>query len=488
MSNDEICFKSATELAALIRGRQLSPVEVAEAVIERIETFNPDVFAFCGLDHALVRAAARRAEQSVVRGEELGPLHGIPVSVKDLIFTTDFPTVGGSKMYVDFVPETDDIVVERIRAAGAIVLGKTNVPDFGYGPAVDPVFGTTKNPWDLSRSPAGSSGGSAAAVAMGMGPVSLGSDGGGSIRVPASFCGIYGLNPSYGRVPLYPGTRDTRFPGFSGWESLERIGPMTRTVADAALVLDVLKGPDPRDRHSIPDEGIAYAQALDGDLAGLRVGWTLSWGGPAQVDAEVAALISDAADTFASMGADVEMIGPVLGDQTPAFDALAALDADLRSMRALVDRYPEGEAPPRLRGLVKAERTFLSASDAVAARKDLYNALWRFFDRYDLLLTPTAPVAAFSLEFDGPTEIGGRPVTEPMPLARFTAPISMAGNPSASIPCGWTSDGLPVGLQTSAITSTTNRCCGPRSPSSVPAHGEPAARSQRARMRLDRER
>ncbi|WGX95803.1 amidase [Nocardioides sp. L-11A] len=446
-TGEELCFTSAHELAARIRRRELSPVELMDAVLERVERIDPEIVAFCAVDHDRARKAAVAAERKVLGDEPLGPLHGVPVSVKDLIFTKDLPTVGGSKLYAGFTPDEDDVVVERVRRAGGIVLGKTNVPDFGYGPTFDPVFGTTRNPWDLDRSPAGSSGGSAAAVAAGLGPVSLGSDGGGSIRVPASFCGVYGLNPSFGRVPLYPGTRDTRYPGFSGWESLERIGPLTRTVADAALLLDVLKGPDPRDRHSLPDAGERYREDLETDLAGLRIGWTLDWGGHARVDAEVAALVEGATRVFADLGAIVEVACPDIADPAPTFGAIMALDADLHAMRELVARYPAGEAPPRLAALLEPERSFLDASSGVAARKDLYNAFWRYFERYDLLLTPAAPVAAFPLHLAGPTEIGGAPVTDPMPLAQFTAPISLAGNPCASIPCGWTRSGLPVGLQ-----------------------------------------
>ena len=444
---DDICFMSAHDLARRIVRRELSPIEVAKAVIARIEALNPEVFAFCTLDNAMVHAAAEHAEMTLIRGESVGPLHGVPVSIKDLIFTTDFPTVGGSKAYTGFIPDEDDVVVERVRRSGAILLGKTNVPDFGYGPTFDPVFGTTRNPWDLSRTPAGSSGGSAAAVALGMGPISLGSDGGGSIRTPASFCGVYGLNPSYGRVPLYPSARDTRYPGFSGWESLERIGPLTRTVTDAALVLDVIGGPDRRDRHSLPLTGNAFADGLETDLKGIRIALTLDWGGWAPVDAEVAELVERAVHRFAEMGASVENASPRFENPARTFEMIRALDADLAAMPGLLDRYPDGEAPPRLASLVETKRSFLDASRAIAARKDLYNAFWRFFESYDLLLTPTSPVAAFSLDLGGPTEIGGAPVTDPMSLVQFTLPISLIGNPSASIPCGWTSDGLPVGLQ-----------------------------------------
>jgi aspartyl-tRNA(Asn)/glutamyl-tRNA(Gln) amidotransferase subunit A len=426
---------------------ELSPVEVAEAVIERIAALNDDVFAFCGLDNDKVLKAAGEAESALTRGELVGPLHGVPVSVKDLIFTTDFPTVGGSKAYVGFMPHEDDVVVERLRAAGAIIIGKTNTPDFGYGPTFDPVFGTTRNPWNLSRTPAGSSGGSAVAVSLGMGPISLGSDGGGSIRVPASFCGVFGLNPSFGRVPLYPGARDTRYPGFSGWESLERIGPLTRTVTDAALALDVIAGPDRRDRHSLPASRDAYLDGLETDLTGLRIAWTLDWGGAARVDADVGEVVERSVQRFVEMGAIVENASPSFRNPARTFEVLRALDSDQAAMPSLLGRYPAGEAPPRLVSLVETERTFLDGSNAIAERKDLYNAFWRFFEGYDLLLTPTAPVAAFSIDLVAPREIGGYPVTDPLSWVQFTAPISLTGNPSASIPCGWTPDGLPVGLQ-----------------------------------------
>ncbi len=446
-TEDDLCYLSAHELARRIRHRELSPVEVTEAVIARIDELNEELVAFCALDHPQVRAAAREAERAVLRGDRLGPLHGVPVSVKDLIFTQHFPTVGGSKAYVGFTPVEDDVVVERLRDAGGILLGKTNTPDFGYGPSFDPVFGTTRNPWDLSRTPAGSSGGSAVAVATGMGPVSLGSDGGGSIRVPASFCGVVGMNPSFGRVPLYPGARDPRYPGFSGWESLERIGPMARTVTDAALVLDVIKGPDPRDRHSLPATGEVYADQLETDLTGWRIAWTLDWGTGAPVDKAVADLVERAAQRFADMGAVVENASPRFSHAHSTFDAIRALDADLDAMTGLIDRYPPGTAPSRFVDMVNTDRSFVDASQAIAARKDVYNAFWRFFQNHDLLLTPTAPVAAFPLDLSGPAEIGGRPVADPMSWVQYTVPISLTGNPSASVPCGWTPEGLPVGLQ-----------------------------------------
>ena len=245
---------SATELAAAIRAGAVSPVDAVEQSLEHIACHNPAVNAVCSLDADAARAAARAAEAAARDGAALGPLHGVPVLVKDMIFTRGLRTTGGSQLYREFVPAVDDIAVERLRAAGAIVVGKTNTAEFGFSgnQTTNVLFGATRNPLDLSRTPGGSSGGSAAAVAAGMAPIALGTDGGGSIRIPASFCGTVGLKPTFGRVPLHPSCRDTSWPGFSAWESLEHLGPITRDVRDAALLLDVLSGYDARDRLSVP--------------------------------------------------------------------------------------------------------------------------------------------------------------------------------------------------------------------------------------------
>jgi aspartyl-tRNA(Asn)/glutamyl-tRNA(Gln) amidotransferase subunit A len=243
----------AVTMAAEIRARRLSPVEVTQAVLERMERLEPTLHAYCTPTPELAMETARRVEAAIADGQQVGPLAGVPVAVKDLICTRGIRTVSGSRAYEDFVPDEDDVVVERLRAADAVILGKTNVPEFGYsGVGHNPVFTATRNPWNTDLTSGGSSAGSGAAVAAGMGPLALGSDGGGSIRIPSSFCGLYGLKASMGRVPLYPGTKDERLPGVSSWESLEHIGPMTRTVADSALLMSVIAGPDPRDRFSVP--------------------------------------------------------------------------------------------------------------------------------------------------------------------------------------------------------------------------------------------
>ncbi|HUO65822.1 MAG TPA: amidase family protein, partial [Terriglobales bacterium] len=245
MASDDLCWLPALELAALIRGKKVSPVEVTDAVLARIERVNPALNAFCTVTAEEARDAAQAAEVAVMTGEELGALHGVPVSIKDLVFTRRVLTTGGSRLFAEHVPEEDAVCVERLKGAGAVLIGKTSTPEFGHKGVTDsPLFGITRNPWNPSLTPGGSSGGAGAAVAAGLGPLAVGTDGGGSIRIPASFCGIYGLKPSFGRVP--------QGPGFPGWETFSATGPMTRTVRDAAAMLDAMAGPDDRDRLSLP--------------------------------------------------------------------------------------------------------------------------------------------------------------------------------------------------------------------------------------------
>src|SRR6266540_6319318 len=255
MTPENLCFASAVELAALVREKKVSPVEVTEAFLARIDKLNPTINAYVTLTPELARAAAKRAETAVMAAAALGPLHGVPFSVKDLVFTAGVRTTAGSLVYRDFVPDTDSLVVSRLKAAGGIILGKTNTPEFGYKATTENlVFGETRNPWALDKTPGGSSGGASAATAAGLAPLSVGTDGGGSIRIPASFSGIYGLKPTFGRVPSLP--------GFGGWHSLAHTGPMTRTVADAALMMDVIALPDERDRLNVPTPGQTFSQAI----------------------------------------------------------------------------------------------------------------------------------------------------------------------------------------------------------------------------------
>ncbi|MGW3622596.1 amidase [Streptomyces sp. NPDC000880] len=441
-----ICSMPATQLAARIHNAEISPVEVVEAVLSRMESLEGELHAFCTPTPELALDQARRVADTIARGEPVGPLAGVPVGVKDLIATKGIRTAMGSPAYEDFVPEEDDIVVERIKAAGAVIIGKTNVPEFGYsGVGHSPIAPATRNPWNTAMTPGGSSAGSGAAVASGVGPVALGSDGGGSVRIPAAHCGVYGYKGSMGRVPLYPGCRDERYPGLSGWESLEHIGPLSRTVDDAALMMSVLAGPDPRDRHSLPAGDVDWLAATSGDISGLRVAFSADLG-YAAVDPQVREITRRAADVFEKeLGCTVEEADPGWEDPFDAFWALVINETDLTGMRALVDTYGD-RMSPHLVDVLTRNWTAEQLTDGVMARKGVVNAMWKFMSRYDLLLTPTLAVPPFPVHMQGPEIIDGRAVPTTAWLS-FTLPINMTGQPAATVPAGFTADGLPVGLQ-----------------------------------------
>ena len=443
---DDIWTLGAVELARLVRARTISPVEVVEAFLARQADLDPQLHAFCTPTPDIARAAAKKVEADLAAKRTVGPLAGVPVAIKDLIATKGIRTVGGARAYADFVPDEDDVVVERLVAAGAIILGKTNVAELGYGAVGhNPVFPTTRNPWALDRTSGGSSAGSAAAVAAGMTPVALGSDGGGSIRIPAALCGIVGFKPSMGRVPLYPGCRDERFPGFSGWESIEHIGPMARTVADIALLMTVIAGPDSRDRHSIPAGDVDWLASASGKVRGLRIAFTPDWG-YAAVDPEVREICAEAARTFErDLGCHVENASPGFSDAAASFEALVALESDLTGMRGLL-QTDRTAFSSELAAMIERPWTATEFTDAIIARKKIVNAVWRFMQRYDLLLTPTVAVPAFDLGITGPPSIEGRDVS-PQAWTPFTYIMNLTGQPAISVPAGWTRAGLPVGLQ-----------------------------------------
>lgn len=433
-------------LAGRIKAKEISPVEVLDAVLGRLERLDPVLHAFAIVTADDARVQARRIEQDIVAGREVGPLAGVPTGVKDLICTKGVRTASGSYAYTDFIPDEDDVVVERIKAADAIVIGKTQVPEFGYsGTGQTPLAEPTCNPWRLDRTSGGSSAGSGAAVATGIGPFALGSDGGGSVRIPASFCGLCGVKATMGRVPLYPGTKDERYPGVSSWESLEHIGPLTRTVADAALVLSVIAGPDDRDRLSLPAADFDWRTATEGGIAGLRVAYSPNLG-YAAVDPEVRQIVDRAAHVFErDLGCTVERADPGWSDPYDTFWGVVVNDSDLVGLRNLAERLGE-RMSPHLAQTLRADWTAQQLTSAVMGRKAIYNAAWRFFRTYDLLLTPTLPVPAFEHGIQGPTEIDGRAV-DPFYWLSFTFPFNLTGQPAATVPAGWTTNGLPVGLQ-----------------------------------------
>ena len=446
-SANEISRLSAVQLAKRIREKTLSATEVTEASLARMDVLEPELHAFCTPTPDLARDTAKRIDEDIAAGNDIGPLAGVPIGIKDLVVTKGVRTVSGSAIYEDFVADEDDIVVERLKAAGAVILGKTNVPEFGYsGVGHNPVFETTRNPWNTDMTPGGSSAGSGAAVAAGVCPFAIGSDGGGSIRIPSAHSGLFGMKASMGRVPLYPGCRDERYPGVSSWESLEHIGPMSRTVADSALMLSVIaSGPDMRDRHTLPGPEFDWVKAVRGDIKGLKVAYSEDWG-YAAVDKEVREIVSAAAKVFESdLGCTVEEAHPGWDDPYNAFWGLVANETDLHGLRKLADEY-EGRMSPHLVDFLRTPWTAEDLTNSVIARKGVVNKMWRLMQKYDLLLTPTLATPPFPVHMQGPEIIEGRMVA-PFQWLAFTFPMNMTGQPVASIPAGFTKDGLPVGMQ-----------------------------------------
>jgi Asp-tRNA(Asn)/Glu-tRNA(Gln) amidotransferase A subunit family amidase len=433
----ELCFMPAMELATGIRQRQLSPVEVCRAVLGRVEQLNPTLNSYVLVHAERALEEARRAEQAVLRGEPLGPLHGVPVSIKDNFWTKGDRTTYGSRLMQAFVPPEDAPSVGRLRAAGAIFIGRTNTPEFAWRGSTDnPLFGESRNPWDPSRTPGGSSGGAAAAVAAGLGPLGLGSDGAGSIRIPASFCGVVGFKPSFGRVAFYPAAGAN--------ELVAHVCPLARTVRDTASMLNVIAGYDRRDPFALPDDGTDYLAELETALGRPRVAWSADLGF-APVEPETGEIARTAASALSELGLEVEEASPELGD--PSWILRTLYGGAQAASHAGRPSDEKAQMDPELVAYAEASAG-LTATEylkAIVARQALVDALRRFFERYDLLITPTLSLPAFPLGLVGPSEVAGREVTH---LGwTLCYPFNYSGQPAISVPAGWTADGLPVGLQ-----------------------------------------
>ena len=432
----ELSELSAAALLSAYRDRRLSPVEVVEASLVRIERADRILHAFCLVDPERARAEARRSEQRWRDGAPAGALDGIPVAVKDVFPTRGWPTLRGSRAIDPAGPwEEDASAVAALRRHGAVLPGKTTTPEFGWKGVTDsPLAGVTRNPWDPARTAGGSSGGSSAALAAGMVPLALGTDGGGSIRIPSSFCGLPGIKPTYGRVPAWPP---------SPYGTVAHAGPMARSVTDLALLLDVMSEPDPRDWTALPPPGHSFLDGLDEGVRGLRVAFSPDLG-YVRVDPEVAAAVARAADALAALGAHVERADPGFSDPRDAFELLwsagaAKLVADLGDPPA--DVFDPGFAALAAAGGSHSLSDYLAA---VSRRDELGRRMSLFHRDWDLLVTPTIPIPAFAAGRDVPEGWPGRGWPSWTP---FTFPFNLTQQPAASVPCGFTADGLPIGLQ-----------------------------------------
>ena len=439
MPDDDLAFTSASDLRQLIDARQVSAVELTGMFLRRIEHLNPTLNAYLTITAEEALASARDSDEALARGETLGPLHGIPTSIKDLELTNGIRSTAGSLVFKDHIPQQDSIVVERVRSSGAVILGKTNTPEFGFSGTTENRLGDAcRNPWNTECTSGGSSGGAGAAVAAGLCALATGSDGGGSIRIPASFCGVYGIKPTQGRVPRYGGI------GRPAYNTLSQSGPISRTVADGALLLQVMAGPDNRDPGCLRAQPPDLLAALVEDIQGLRLAWSPDLG-YAAVDPEIAATTSTHAKVFDELGCTVEEIELGLEDPFPSFWDIFSI-AGYTAYGHLLDDHRAELTDYARKAIVRGRE--LSGSDYSRALLEVLRLQARMdvlFERFDLLLTPTTAVTAFPID-QHPAVIAGREVDPFWAFTPFTYVFNMTMQPAANLPSGFSSSGMPIGL------------------------------------------
>jgi len=450
MNKEEICFMSACDMADAIRNQELTSEEITETIIERIEKINPIINAYCTPTFDLAREMAIKADDKVKKGEKMGLLHGIPVSIKDETDTKGIRTTYGSKLFENNIPRKDEAIVRRLRNAGAVILGKTNTPAFGYkGETDNLIFGVTRNPWNLERTPGGSSGGAAGAVASGLGPIGIGSDGGGSIRIPSCFCGIFGFKPTFGRVPQ----NAMKLFGYFG--TFVHKGPIVRYVKDAALVLDVIAGQDESDRYSVPNPHISYLKGLNDTPDKLKIGYSLDLGFAEALDSEVETSVMNGIQKFEEFGWSIEKSIIKLRNPESLFTTLYSSGFGYPLGPFLKEWQDKME--PDLIDLINHGLSYSIEELKIAEiqREIVYSNICRAFRKIDILITPTLACPAFELGKSLVIEketlktgvvINGKNMTA-LGWLPFAYPFNMSGHPAASIPCGWSSDGLPIGMQ-----------------------------------------
>jgi aspartyl-tRNA(Asn)/glutamyl-tRNA(Gln) amidotransferase subunit A len=435
MSRD-LASCGAAALVHLFATKQASPVEATKAALDRITRLNARYNALCLVDEAAALASAQQSEARWLKGEPASCIDGVTASIKDIILTKGWPTLRGSRSTDANQSWSEDApAVARLREAGAVLLGKTTTPEFGWKAVCDsPLTGITRNPWNAQRTSGGSSGGAAVAAALGMGCLHLGTDGGGSIRIPAAFCGVFGLKPTFGQVPAYP---------LSLFGTIAHLGPMTTSVEDAARMLAIISRPDDRDWYRLPYVERDFSIDIEAGVHGLRMALSTTLG-YAKVDADIAGLVERAAERFAELGARVERRDPGFADPSKIFEAhwFTGAANQRRAIplekRALLDpgfnRFADlGERIPHMDYI-----------EATNRRAELGTHMAKFHTEFDILLTPTVPIEAFEVGRIAPS---GMDTTSWTPWTPFSFPFNLTQQPAASIPCGLTSSGLPVGLQ-----------------------------------------
>ncbi len=440
MSDTDLCFSPATALAAQLRSKAISAREVMRAHLAQIARVNPQINAIVTLlpeDDLL--AAADAADAALARGAAVGPLHGLPIAHKDLELTRGIRTTFGSPLHRDFIPERSTLLVERLQGAGAITIGKTNTPEFGAGSQTyNEVFGETKNPYDPTKTCGGSSGGAAVALACGLVPIADGSDLGGSLRNPASFCNVVGFRTAPGRVPVYPSTM--------GWWPFSVVGPMARTVGDIALLLRAIAGPERRVPISIPESPDRFAAPLDRDFRGVRVAWSPTLGGQ-PIDRRVVAALAAQRHVFQDLGCTLAEATPDFTDADAIFKAWRAWRTDAAQSAQIAQHGALIKETIRREAAEGAGLTGPDLSRLEMARTALYERVTTFMDEYEFLICPVAQVPPFDINERYVTSIEGVPMASYIDWMRSCYYITVTGLPAIAVPCGFTDDGLPIGVQ-----------------------------------------
>lgn len=437
----ELNFKPAHELADAVRAKQISPVELMQACLDRIEETEPTLNAWCGRKPPeACLEEARALEARIAKGEDPGLLAGLPFGVKELDDLAGFPSTHASKPYRDRMPERDSVEVERLKNAGAIAIGKTNSPEFGYTAFTkNLLFGITRNPWNPERTPGGSSGGSSASVSSGQTPFCTGSDGGGSIRIPACWTGLFGMKVSFGRVPMAP--KD-----MIGWGDTSVHGPMVRTVRDAARYIDAVVGTCEGDPNCLPAPSYKYEDVLERLPGKLRIGWSPTLG-YAVVEPDVMRECLGGVKVFRDMGHEVEEVEKIFDDTGSMWSRLGSVET-YAYIYDMIEKHRDDFGRSFLAGTEMATRiTWEKYGRAQKQRAKLVNDLWRYFEEFDLLLTPTLPIEAIDARGAWPTHIAGVELENPLHVVAFTYPFNLSGHPAASVRTGFSDNGLPVGLQ-----------------------------------------